>query len=166
MELNKKLRDTAYVPMELEYGIIPENNYGEKNTNRFTHGRKWQRFNLQELLPLQKKYILSSSVGMGKTTFVYHLARELLELDYLPLVFSCQEVEAVKPNTENQFIAYFAETYNQYSRKELKKGIIQEIIEVYANKILFLFDGLDQIRSDDYAYIANIIEKICSNHFF
>ena len=100
-ELDNKLKGIEYVPMDLEYGVIPEkkDDKDREQLRRLEHGREWEKFNIKDLLPLKQKYILSSTVGMGKTTFVYHLAGLLLEKDYLPLVFTCQQFEKANNNS-------------------------------------------------------------------
>ena len=84
-----------------------------------------------------------SYVGMGKTTFTYHLAGQLLKMNYLPLVFSCQEFEVVMPDTVYRLEKYFNDIYCDLTRGELKYAVIQNLLETQREKIIFLFDGLD-----------------------
>ncbi len=134
-----------------------------------THGRKWENFELKSLLLSQKNYILSSSVGTGKTILFHWLIKQqiienLLDAETVPIFMLCAKFEEINP----------PRNWNKL-KEQLTSDFMQDFLRVdiecffdtcFRNKnILFLFDGLDQIKGNNYSNLAkNIFEIASHNH--
>ncbi len=161
-KLNKRLRDSRFIPLNLEYGAIPEKTEEREQARGLAHGRKWEDFKYKALPSPQRSYILSSSVGTGKTTFFHWLVIQLIDTGTVPIFMECAKFESINPQNWNELKEQLTSDYNQ----DFLKVDIEYFFDTYFNnkKILFLFDGLDQIKGDDYSNLAKAIFKIASNN--
>ena len=162
-ELDKKLRDSRFIPLNLECGTIPERPEERERTREWAHGREWQDFDLKTLPSFSKSYILSSSVGTGKTTFLYWLVKELVSKDHVPIFMPCAEFERINPKGWNDLRKQLISSFNE----DFLDVDVENFFDTYFRReeIFFLFDGLDQIKGDDYSNLARTIFKITSrNH--
>ena len=164
-ELDKKLRGSRFIPLNLECGTIPEKPEEEERerTSEWAHGREWQDFDLKTLPSFSKSYILSSSVGTGKTTFLYWLVTELVSKDVVPIFMTCAEFERINPGGWNDLRKQLTLSFNH----DFLEEDIENFFDTYFRReeLFFLFDGLDQIKGDDYLNLAKTIFNITSrNH--
>jgi len=164
-KLNEKRKDTPFIPLRLECGQIPEKPTKEEDEGlkkkEWTHGRKWEDFDLENLLPITKPFILSSPVGAGKSTFLYWLVTRLVETtNIVPIFMTCSEFENLNPTNRDILREHFAKTYKDY----FLEADFEDLFDTYFEnkKLAFLFDGLDQIGSKKYLLIADRIFEICS----
>gem|GEM_PF-1985265 len=157
-ELNKKLRDSKFIPLNLECGTIPREPEEMEQARGWVHGRKWEDFELETLLSSQKSFILSSSVGTGKTIFFHWLITQLIDAETVPIFMPCAEFERINPRNWNEFKEQLISDFNQ----DFLKIDIEYFLDTSfrSKKILFLFDGLDQIKGVDYSNLAKNIFKI------
>lgn len=164
-KLNEKIKDTLFIPLRLECGKMPEQpnkkEGGELEEKEWTHGRKWEDFDLENLLPFPKSFVLSSSVGTGKTTFLYWLVTKIVEkTDIVPIFMTCAELESINPNTWDDLEKKLVSNYERNFSKEDLEDFFNTHFE--KQKLFFLFDGLDQIGSNNYSGVPNRIFEICS----
>ncbi len=166
--LDKKLHDKEFIQMELECGTVEEidNKFEEDSKGQISHGRNWTSISYNKLFSVDDKFILASSVGMGKTTFIYYLSHSLLEKGRLPLVSSCRDFEIINPANSQELFDHYSILYAEQSQGKLKPEEIREIIETRKNDIIFLFDGLDQIQNENDSDVAMRISEICVNYPF
>jgi HEAT repeat protein len=160
-ELKKKLKGTEYIPLDLEYGEIPKREtekIEDKPWKEWAHGREWKAFDLDKLFSLDISYILSSDVGSGKTTFFYWLARELVHrTGRAPIFITCAELEDIKNSDELK--EYLVKKYKYLFKKEFLEIDLEYFLDKYLDekKIVFLCDGLDQIKSYEYIKLTKKI---------
>jgi tRNA A37 threonylcarbamoyladenosine biosynthesis protein TsaE len=160
-ELKKKLKETEYIPLDLECGGIPKRaaeKIEDKPWKERAHGREWKAFDLDNLMPAKKSYILSSDVGSGKTTFFYWLAKKLTEeTDIAPIFLTCDELEDIK--TSAKLKKYLFEKYTDLFKKEFLETDLKDFLDRYVDEknIVFLCDGLDQIKSYEYIELTKKI---------
>ncbi|PXF53612.1 MAG: hypothetical protein C4B56_01705 [Candidatus Methanophagaceae archaeon] len=167
--LEGKLGESRFIPLRLECGTVPVRREVEVVMKRgarewSAHGRKWKDFDLKKLTSFSRSYILSSPVGTGKTTFLYWLATQLTDTDTdtdtVPIFMPCAEFERINPRNWNELREHLTLFL------KLKYGFLEEDIKDFFDiyfrdgKIFFLFDGLDQIKGDDYTGLLNTIFKI------
>jgi hypothetical protein len=132
-----------YRKLGIEIGSI--NRDGNALNRNFSHSRKWDIFDYDSLKKQDQIFILSSETGSGKTTFLRKLQTELIdETDKLPLYFDADALEKIDFKSRNEYnflksISYF---YNGY----FEDGHEYEFLKQHYNRIIFLFDGLDQTQ--------------------
>ncbi len=172
--LEGKLGESGFIPLRLECGTVPERRKEEVEVMEqgarewSAHGRKWEDFDLKKLTSFSRSYILSSSVGTGKTTFLYWLATQLTDTDTdtdtAPVFMPCADFERLNPLNWNKLREHLTSFFT------FKYGFLEEDIKDFFDtyfrdgKIFFLFDGLDQIKGDDYTSLVNTIFKIITNN--
>ncbi len=171
-KLCKALRNTPFIPLNLEQGVLPLPDRAEQRraseteeieTQREAHGRRWEALSPDELLPPQGYSLLSSDVGTGKTTFVYWLATELLSktAEVVPVIMSCAELErsaaAYWPELKKRLI-------ESYSQQFLEEDLDDFLEWARKGHLAFLFDGLDQIKSGDYSTLARTAYAIAGGN--
>ena len=164
--LEGRLGESGFIPLRLECGTVPERRKVEvvmKQGARewSAHGRKWGDFDLKKLTSFSRYYILSSPVGTGKTTFLYWLATQPTDTDTdtdtVPVFMPCAEFERLNPRAWNELREHLTSFFT------FKYGFLEEDIKDFFDtyfrdgKIFFLFDGLDQIKGDDYTGLVNTI---------
>ena len=160
--LEGKLGESRFIPLRLECGTVPVRREVEVVMKRgarewSAHGRKWKDFDLKKLTSFSRSYILSSPVGTGKTTFLYWLATQPTDTctDTVPIFMPCADFERLNPLNWNELKAYLISTFNF--------DVLTDDLEYFLDthfrdgKIFFLFDGLDQIKGDDYTGLVNTI---------
>lgn len=160
-KLDQKLHDAPFIPLNLEQGIIPEKNRARSHRKdcaepHLQHGRTWKPVDPKQLYYLRGRYVLSASVGAGKTTLIYKLAADLVaHTDTVPIMLSCRELERINPNSwealklvlVDRFTREFLELdeADRFSPQSLKVDV-QDFFDKAYRRIIFLFDGLDQIN--------------------
>jgi len=161
-KLKEKLKETPFIPLSLEEGTIIEKPPGKKQLKEErVYGREWKVFDLSKLFPPAKSYILSSDAGTGKTTFFCWLTKELVnKTDTVPVFMTCAEFE--EKNADN-WRAVKEKLVGDYAQIFLKTDL-EDFFDTYSKhqKIIFLFDGLDQISSGKYLDLTKRIFKIAS----
>ena len=157
-KLKEKLKGTPFIPLNLEEGVVKEEKPGHQRQPKEerAHGREWKAFNLDKLFPPDSSYILSSDVGTGKTTFCCWLTKELIKkTDRVPILMTCAEFE--RKNLDN-WDELKEKLIGNYTPAFLKIDL-EHFFDTYfkKQKVVFLFDGLDQISSGEY---LNLVKKI------
>ncbi len=160
-QLNKRLRDSRFIPLNLECGAIPEKPEEKEQARGWAYGRKWEDFEFKTLPSSQRSYILSSSVGTGKTTFFYWLVTQLINTATVPIFMPCAEFERANPQNWNELKKQLTSDFNQDFLVDIESFFDTNF---HNKKILFLFDGLDQIKGGDYSNLAKTIFKIASHN--
>ena len=154
-----ELKETPFISLSIEQGVFPES-IGQSGTisihaqelNWESHKRRWETVDLVHLTPPKKNYLLSSDVGTGKTTFIYWLAMELAKKipDILPLVISCSELESSGAMHWSDLKRWLIHSHDYIFKKDL-----EDFLEWgREGHFVFLFDGLDQIKSRNYTDLA------------
>ncbi len=164
-ELNKKLKDSRFIPLNLECGTIPaerEEREGREQARGWAHGRRWEDFDVKNLLSFSRSYILSSSVGTGKTTFLYWLITQLIGKETVPIFMTCAEFESINPRSWNEFREQLIASFEDEFLKEDIEYFFDSCFR--RGELFFLFDGLDQIKGNDYNNLVSTIFKIISNN--
>ena len=161
VELEKRLNGNLFIPLNLEAGVLPKQEERRTSQNdetraRGDHGRRWAAFDTKaQLLPPRGCFILSSDVGAGKTTFLCWLATELAKAaDRAAILMSFRELEERDAKTWAELKEGLVQTYNG----KFLDADLDDFLESYysAGKLVFLFDGLDQIKhSPQYSDLAN-----------
>ena len=115
----------------------------------FEHGRKWDKsWDIKNLLPPKEKYMLSSPIGTGKTTFLRYLQKLILEdTHYIPVYVTAEEVADVKPLSWHNLKSYLAGTISCInteisSVKEWENNLDWAFKK---NTLVLLIDGLDNL---------------------
>ena len=152
--LGEKLHDAPFIPLKLEAGRIAAagdqatpDSRGKLKDETLAHGRRWERFDVEALLPLRGRYVLSADVGTGKTTFIHWLASELVRRTrLLPVVMPCRELERLAPKRRDDVLEALIEGLTgAFLRVDLQECFASSSRD---NRLVFLFDGLDQIRGE------------------
>lgn len=143
----EKVRNTPFIPLALECGVIPEQPEARTRSGAEIgeHGRSWSAFDVQRLLPPRRNYVLSADVGTGKTTFVYWLAAELVRhTSAVPLLASCQDLERLSPESEAELVAKLgARLAGEFTDIDREACFERARVE---GQLVYLFDGLDQVQ--------------------
>lgn len=148
--LEGKLHAADFIPLRLEAGRIEKDAQGGRGTAEAqdpTDRRKWENFDLSGLQPLQGRFMLSADVGSGKTTFVQWLAAELVQrTGDVPVVMDCKTLERLleQRNLEDLLAEAIRPLEGKFLPEDLKDWRRQAID---SSRLVFLFDGLDQIPS-------------------
>jgi HEAT repeat protein len=158
-----KLKGTVFIPLRLEYGKVPEP--GSKQQERkdriqeeWGFGREWSQFSLKNLCSPVESYILSSSVGTGKTVFLLQLTTAIgfsTQSDRFPLFIPCEEFEGWNAGNWKKMRSEVKEKICSILHKDpktnyyLTESDVDYLLWKYHkdNKLVFLFDGLDQIHN-------------------
>jgi HEAT repeat protein len=143
-ELVSRLRNTSWVPLDLERGDPAKEHDDKSNLGR--HGRRWSSLEAETLLRLSGKNVLSAEVGAGKTTLLRWLSLELLnKLDgALPLFMTCKETSKYEdfPSLRRRWVDKYKD---QFLAEDLEYAFD-------GSRIWLLCDGLDQVEAPDYDY--------------
>ena len=166
-KLCERLKDMQFISLQLEQGVLPDDNGRASDTKiepqRQEHRRRWNPLSLDELFPPKRHYLLSSDVGTGKTTFLNWLAAELISKtsEFTPLVMSCTDLEksnaAHWPDLKNWTKDFY---HDQFPQTDLDDFLDW----AWKGRLIFLFDGLDQIKSRTYSALANTAYWIAGNN--
>lgn len=160
-KLDEKLKGTIYIPLKLERG-----EYKGKSTQGLLmdHQRQWQPVGLEDILAtMDKRYILTSSVGMGKTTFLYWCALELINnSDKIPLILDCADMVSGKIDSIDSMIEYRLGAFVDSNHWRIDREQVRDVLKNNSDKLVLLFDGLDQIASGDYVRTVQKISGIAS----
>ncbi|MBF0556318.1 MAG: trypsin-like peptidase domain-containing protein, partial [Nitrospirae bacterium] len=164
-ELDKKLQQDKIIPLELECGIVkekePDKNEREGRAKEWDHSRQWDTFEVSQLFKELNSYILSSSVGAGKTTFLYWLAGEIIKKNSLiPVSVTCSDFEDMK--TWDDLRSHLISTYHDKDNKYINKSDLEYYFDYHYDngRCVFLFDGLDQIKKNGYSELVKTILKV------
>ena len=159
-ECEKRLNKTEFIPLSWECGTIAkdESHRRQEEQDGRPLTRQWQDIDSQKLLPPERNYILSSNVGTGKTTLLYHLAGELVDkTEYLPLFVKCGEVEESGRQWWSALRKIIVNRCESGFPKQ-EQDILDCLDEYFKNgKTVFLFDGLDQISGQEYLPLVEAI---------
>ena len=127
----------------------------------------FENITMTELLNyIQKRIILSGTGGLGKTMMIKHLILDTLKnfnkLQMLPISINLRDYRHEHRGIEN----LIKDSIERYSKK-----FFIENYKIFLNlgKIVFLFDGLDEIpldECDDFIYDFKQFTAINSNNFF
>jgi len=147
-----------YIPRDLEMGLIKKTGPNETSVNmNQAHNRIWEDFDCNKLQNPQGFYILSSEVGSGKTVFLRDLQLTIIEkTDLIPIFLEASELETLKfkKRNPNSFLKSLSGLLDQEDNP-------YEFLKNYQDKLVFLFDGLDQIEGTGTEY-GNLVEKLFS----
>jgi HEAT repeat protein len=157
--LAEKLRRNEFIALNLEKGTVRSRPKQEKpkkkaGSDERPDNRDWQDISTGDLIPPRDSYILSASVGTGKTTFLLWLASRINSLPgNLALFIPCTDFtrwdpgswEALRGRLLEKYGGIFTENSGDPASTDLSD--FRECLDFfYENKRLFLlFDGLDQI---------------------
>jgi len=161
----ESLRGAPPFRLDLEQERIPEKKQEDAPGRDFEqrqHSREWKAFDLDAYLKDPKGlYILSSSVGAGKTTFHAWLCKEAAQRDLLPLRFHCRELENLVKQPD--FWAAVQTAFKEKVRPfvELDEHDLNRGLEHYLDhgRVILIADGLDQIESGNYASLVDDLLK-------
>ena len=147
----------------------------ERENKKNIHHRTWHNFSVSDLLPPKGSYLLSANVGFGKTTFLYWLSSEInKKIDNLGIfiessIFADWKPESLgdlKQKIFNRLTPHFQNNSTEefYVNDEDIKDCLDFFF--YHNKIVFLYDGLDQIpgQSLDYSKIVKSMLRIAGQN--
>lgn len=165
---NKGIDD--YRPLGIEIGLpkTEENNDAMDDgfySRRYDHNRNWQDFDCEQLKKPDSVYILSSETGSGKTTFLRNLQLALIETtDKIPLFLQASDLEGIdfRNKNRNNFLKGISDIFTGYLEDGKELGFLQS----YFDNIVFLVDGLDQIRGIGTGYkhlVDNLLGIIKTN---
>jgi len=182
--LEEKLRETELIDVKLQLSSLPDNLMDHKRKtslsyNEWYYQSIWVDFPHKELVPPSRSYILISSVGMGKTTFLHALAEILNKVsentrDVVALYIWCPEFVRLPIIGWENLQKALVEKYWRYNesipenRWHITQGDIEAFLQEYyeSNRIVFLFDGLDQIRHLNYDEVINKIFEVSWDNKF
>ena len=171
--LQAKLNNTHFVPLALEQGLVPGNEHDSeekfakpREATMRTYSREWEAMDLEKLLPPSGNYIhhiLSANVGTGKTTFLYWLASRLAaETESVPLFMPCTELERAAVNDwqdlKEMVIARHSSTFLAVDLDDFFEQGFRE------RRLVFLFDGLDQISGSNYSQLVNTARRLAQSN--
>jgi hypothetical protein len=169
-ELSKKLEGrNDYQELGLEIGSVPDRSQQEYHTdsmpyNRaYDHNRTWASFNIKSFFELRAVYIISVDAGRGKTTFLRHLQFEFLQkTKFLPVFLEASTIEEWKLKDRNDFAVKLAK---HYGLKLPENRVVDFIANAFEERMIFLIDGLDQIKSggSEYEHMVDIICRLMGN---
>lgn len=165
-ELSKKLEGrNDYQELGLEIGSVPDRSQQEYHTdsmpyNRaYDHNRTWASFNIKSFFELRAVYIISVDAGRGKTTFLRHLQFEFLQkTKFLPVFLEASTIEEWKLKDRNDFAVKLAK---HYGLKLPENRVVDFIANAFEERMIFLIDGLDQIKSGGSEYEHMVVDIIC-----
>jgi HEAT repeat protein len=158
-ELERKLDSKPPIPLNLEAGVIPkkeERQASEEARATSNHGREWATIDVKtQLLPPSGRYILSSDVGTGKTTFLRWLAAELVKTTQTaPIFMPLHVLEDIPANSWADLEDELVRTY----KDQFVDADVRDFLETHYSegRVVFLFDALDQIKkSPNYSDLAD-----------
>ncbi|GKS65429.1 hypothetical protein YTPLAS72_27330 [Nitrospira sp.] len=160
------LHAAPFIPIKFVAGRIERNEQkgqGKASEEAGQDGRKWERVDVNELMPLRGKFILSADVGTGKTTFVHWVASELVRnTEITPIVLSCQTLEPWVLRTSEEAQSGIRSTIaSQLKNKFLPKDVEHALCAAKDNgTLVFLFDGLDQIRGEHPSDVVQLAQSV------
>lgn len=180
--LQEKLKNSLFIPLNLQHGEVPEkkkktvkkfDDDQERENKKNIHHRTWHNFSVNDLLPPKGSYLLSANVGFGKTTFLYWLSSEINKnFDNLGIfiessIFADWKPESwgdLKQKIFNRLTLHFQNNSEFYVNDEDIKDCLDFFF--HNNKVVFLYDGLDQIpgQSLDYSQIVKSMLRIAGQN--
>jgi hypothetical protein len=171
-KLAEKLHAAPFISLNLEAGVMPEaverRDKAKSGSDARQHapGRQWESFDLERLLPPTSSFVLSSDVGTGKTTFLFWLASELVQQsDFVPLVMSCEELERVNPKGLEGLLevltSQLGHEFPEFLPVDLEAFVSQAAKK---DRLVLLFDGLDQISSGKPTLLARLALSIAGRY--
>ncbi|MBF0459296.1 MAG: HEAT repeat domain-containing protein [Nitrospirae bacterium] len=170
INLRGKLQEDKFIPLELERGIVWEKEHGENeredSAKEWDHSRQWDNLKLIEIFKDSNSYILSSSVGAGKTTFLYWLAGEIIKKDNLiPISLTCRDFE--KKDTWEAVRRHLVSTCYSRHNVNIRKSDIEKYFDYYydSGQCVFLVDGLDQIKGNSYSEVVEAILDVSLGNY-
>jgi hypothetical protein len=142
--------------LELEVGLVQKpaemrvyRFSGFVRRHQYDHNRSWSDFCPTELHDPHGPYILSSDMGTGKTVFLRRLQLTLLQQNKLiPVFLHACNLETAAFRDKDTFIACLPGLI----RTETTEAIAEDFFREHYEEIVFLVDGLDQIRGSGTAY--------------
>jgi HEAT repeat protein len=162
-ELAAKLNQTPFIPLSVDCGLVPNHHEsrstGHRPVSLADQGRTWTLFDVgQNLVPPSRSYVMSCDAGMGKTAFLHWLTTELVRrTDRLPFLIRCQDIEPIGPDpwgkVKNYLVSNYKGKFDELDLDDLFEDACQQ------KRLVFLFDGLDQISSGNYASLVTALMK-------
>lgn len=122
------------------------------------HNRVWRSFDVERIEAKKSKYILSSETGSGKTTFLRNLQLTMLEnTKEIPLFFDATMFQELDFTNSNKDI--FINSVGRLFEGYLDSGNENKFLKEHFSDIVFLIDGLDQVRDSQASY-RQLLKKI------
>jgi hypothetical protein len=170
-ELSKKLegRDD-YQILDMEIGLVPDRTQQEclvksyQKQTSYDHNRTWKPFNLKSFFESRAFYIISVDAGRGKTTFLRHLQLEYLHnTELIPIFLEAPTIEEWRFKDRYEFAENLAKHYDLIFPDN---HVADFIVTAFDEKMVFLIDGLDQIKSGgrEYEHMVDYISRIMENN--
>jgi HEAT repeat protein len=160
-KFDQQIRETTFIPLALEQGRVPKapERDAEQEGEEAAHGRQWQALDLKQLLPPRDRRILVADVGAGKTTWLLWLVGALVDKTHaIPLFLTCSELEQSQVrhwvDLQNKLISRYEAEFLAVDLKDFLDQAFQE------KRLVFLLDGLDQIKVLRYADLARTAFEI------
>ena len=149
-----------YRSLELEIGFAEGDSNEEKEFyyDPETHNRVWEEFNHDELKNPQGIYILSSEVGSGKTTFLRKLQLTIIEnTELIPIFIEASRIDrlAFMERDTEDFLISVGKLVNRNPKNDFE----EDFLITHQDRIVFLIDGLDQIKGTGSEYEI-LIDKL------
>jgi len=170
-ELSKKLEGcNDYQILGMEIGLVPVRTQQEclvksyQKQTSYDHNRTWKPLNLKSFFESRSFYIISVDVGRGKTTFLRHLQLEFLQkTEFLPVFLEASTIEEWKLKDRNDFAVKLAK---HYGLRLPENRVIDFIEKYFDHNLVFLIDGLDQIKSggSEYEHMVDHIFQIMEHN--
>ena len=116
-----------------------------------------KRVKADQLLSQSTRLMLWGRGGSGKTTFLKHLALEKIQEDpvkQIPIFIQLRDLVRYKSDMSNLSSIAIAEV-----RKVSQGNDLDHIVKnlMYQGKLMFILDGLDEIKEDEREWISNLI---------
>lgn len=155
-----------YQPLELEVGYIQQRTEPDKidteltseKRETYSHNRDWIPFNWCSLLDSRDVYILSSDLGTGKTTFLRHLQKEILEKSCrIPIFIESAKIENWDFKNKDSFISELSKELQPWLTKNKAIRFLKRQLN---RNILLLVDGLDQIKGVN-TTCGTLLDNLC-----
>lgn len=150
--LSEKLRDiNDYINVGLEADYAQEKHEPaelEKPTDspsppKHKLYRNWKPLDRHLLLESSEVYILCSNLGTGKTTFLRHLQKKILEdTTRIPIFINASEIEQWEFTDRDSFINCLSKTLQPWLPKNKAVRFLKKQLN---HNVLLLVDELDQI---------------------
>lgn len=116
-----------------------------QSVNPEDHNRSWKDFDYEKLLSPKDVYVISSSTGTGKTTFLRYLQLRILEHNqFMPILLHADHLKGFNLCDTNSFLTHLADLL-KFGRQ--KKPLLMYLKDCFKRmQIILLVDGLDQIE--------------------
>ena len=165
-----------YVQLGLQRGIMSKSKEKYSMTDEvnssilFEHGRKWSKsWDIENLLPPKEKYMLSSPIGTGKTTFLRNLQKQILKnTTYIPVYITAEEIADIKPLSWHKLKSYLAGTITSVNADVSSVKEWENSLALAFSKkcLVLLVDGLDNLGEPEIncSKLAAAIMKIVKDN--